>query len=322
MMMKIDTENLNINFRHLRALHAIAAEGSFSRAAEHLGVVQSALSEMIRQLEAHVGAPLFDRRTRPPTITPLGQDFLRDTEPLLEGMARAVSRLRQSTGLEQGTLLLGASPSAISELVAPVLADFLRGRPGLGCTLHDDIAERLAGMVSEGRLDLAIAGRSQHSADLRQRAILRDPVGLACPADHVWAGRAAVGLEEIDAASLIGLDPDTGTQNLLAGCAAVPRDFLTPRLAAHSTIAQLCMVRAGLGVALLPRNAVTLFRDPQIAFVNLRGLDLWRTLYLLEPARRPLTEAARAFVALLEDRVPILTGPPEAPDPLDTGPMP
>lgn len=304
MMMKIDAENLNINFRHLRALHAIAAEGSFSRAAEHLGVVQSALSEMIRQLETHIGAPLFDRRTRPPTMTPLGQDFLRDTEPLLDGMARAVSRLRQSTGLEQGTLLLGASPSAISELVAPVLADFLKGRPGMGCTLHDDIAERLAGMVSEGRLDLAIAGRSQHSPDLRQRAILRDPVGLACPSGHDLACRDRVGLDDIRADMLIGLDPDTGTRTLLETCALVPRAFLAPRLSAHSTIAQLCMVRAGLGIALLPRNAVTLFRDPQIAFVPVQGLDLWRTLYLLEPARRPLTEAARAFVALLEQRVP------------------
>ena len=82
------------------------------------------------------------------------------------------------------------------------------------------------------------------------------------------------------------------------------------------------MVRAGLGIALLPRNAVTLFRDPQIAFVPLRGLDLWRTLYLLEPARRPLTEAARAFVALLEERVPILTRTPEDPAPLETGLMP
>lgn len=304
--MKLVSENLNINFRHLRALHAVDAAGSFSGAAEHLGVVPSALSELIRQLEADIGAPLFDRRTRPPTITPLGRDFLQDTAFLLEGMSRAVRRLRQSTGLEQGTLILGASPSAISELLAPILSDFLKCNPGLGFTLHDDIAERLAGMVSDGEIDLAIAGRSIHSADLTQREILHDEVGIACSAEHEFAQADSINLDQLNADMLIGLDPDTGTQSLLAGCKRIPKGFLTPRLRAHSTIAQLCMVRAGLGIALLPKNAVMLFRDPGISFVPVSGLSLFRTLYLLEPARRPLTEAARAFVELLETRVPAL----------------
>ncbi len=304
--MKINSENLNINLRHLRALHSIARLGTFSAAASSLGIVPSALSEIVRQLEAAIGAPLFDRATRPPSVTPLGRDFLRDTEPLLEGMDRAVTRLRQSAGLEQGSLSVGASPSAISELIAPVLAGFLEGRPAIRCVLHDDIAERLAAMVSEGQLDLAIAGRAQHSPDLRQREIMRDPIGLVCAADHPLAGTDAVALEGIPANALIGLDADTGTQQLLAGCRRIPRAFLSPGLRAHSTIAQLCMVRAGLGVALLPKNAAMLFRDPEIRFREVQGLDLWRVLYLLEPARRPLSPIATGFIAALEERLPVL----------------
>ncbi len=297
---------MNINFRHLRALHTVATEGSFGAAADALGVVPSALSELIRQLETDIGAPLFDRRTRPPTLTPLGREFLEDTSSLLGGLDRAVLRLRQRAGLETGTLHLGASPSAISELLAPVLSRFLEGRPGVSCILHDDIAEKLAGMVSEGLLDIAIAGRAHHSADLRQRPILRDPIGIACPSTHPFATAEGVNLSDIRADELIGLDDETGSHQLLVGCDAIPRDFLQPRLKAHSTIAQLCMVRAGLGLALLPRNAVLLFRDPDIRFVRVEGLDLWRTLYLLEPARRPLTEAARAFVETLEAEAPSL----------------
>lgn len=304
--MNVATNKMNVNFRHLRALHAVAAEGSFSAAAEAIGVVPSALSELIRQLEADIGAPLFDRRTRPPVLTPLGHEFLQDTESLVVGLDRAVTRLRQRVGLETGVLHLGASPSAISELLAPVLSKFLSGRPGINCVLHDDIAEQLAQMVSDGQLDIAIAGRARHSSDLRQRTILRDPVGIACPAGHPFAAQPNVALSQIRASDLIGLDSATGTQQLLTGCEAIPRDFLLPRLRAHSTIAQLAMVRAGLGIALLPRNAVLLFRDPDIRFVTIDGLNLWRSLYLLEPARRPLTEAARAFVEALEAEVPAL----------------
>lgn len=298
---------MNINFRHLRALHAVSEHGSFGAAAEFLGVGPSALSELIRHLERDIGAPLFDRRTRPPVLTPLGQDFLKDTAPLVSDMERAVDRLRQRAGLETGTLHLGASPSAISEMLAPTLTRFLDGRPGIKCIVHDDIAEKLADLVVGGRLDLAIAGRARHSAELRQRAILSDPIGLACTATDPLAVGGTIALDAIPADRLIGLDSRTGTQQLLAACDAIPRGFLSPRLMAHSTIAQLCMVRAGLGVALLPRNAVRLFRDPDIGFVEIDGLDLWRSLYLLEPVRRPLTQAARAFVETLEQEVPALS---------------
>jgi len=301
--MKINTENLNINIRHIRAVQAIAREGTFAAAAAALGIVPSALTEIIRQLEASVGAPLFDRSTRPPKITSLGKEFLEETEPLLEGMDRAITRLRQNAGLEQGTLSIGASPSAISEPVAPVLAQFLEGRPSIRCVLHDDIAERLAELVSEGRLDLAVAGRAQRSPDLRQREIMRDPFGLACQAAHPFAAQERLNMSEIVPDKLIVLDSNTGTHQLLSQSPRIPTAFHRGRLRAHSTVAQLCMIRAGLGMALLPRNAVALFRDPTIAFVEIADLDLWRTLYLLEPARRTATNAARAFIALLEKRI-------------------
>lgn len=300
---------MNINLRHLRALRAIAQEGTFSAAAATLGIVPSALSEVIRQLEHTIGAPLFDRSTRPPTMTPLGEEFLRDTEPYLEGMDRAIIRLRQGAGLERGSLSIGASPSAISDMVAPVLAEFLADKPEIECVLHDDIAERLAEMVSDARLDMAIAGRTRHSPDLKQRPILRDPIGLACPASHPLVARSVAELADLAGETLIGLDPNTGTYELLRE-SGLPGALISPRLRAHSTIAQLCMIRAGLGVGLLPRNAMMLFRDPALCFVEITDLTLWRTLYLLEPARRPRSAAAQAFVAALAARIPALAEKP------------
>ena len=69
--MKSDSENTNFNLRHLRAVHAIWQEGSFVRAAERLGVVPSALTETVRQIEDIAGGALFDRRSRPPEPTAL-----------------------------------------------------------------------------------------------------------------------------------------------------------------------------------------------------------------------------------------------------------
>lgn len=304
--MKLNSDNLNINLRHLRALHAVAQEGSFSAAAARLGIVPSALSELIRHLEENVGAVLFDRTTRPAAMTPLARDFLKETMPLLDGMDQAVTHLRQRAGLKVGSLAIGASPSAISELLAPLLTEFMADKPGIRLTLHDDIAERLARMVSDGQLDLALAGRALQSHDLHQRAIMRDAFGLACRRDHPLAGKPGIMLDDLAAETLIGLAAETGTHQILLR-SDLPRALLHARITAHSTIAQLCMVRAGMGVALLPENAVNLFRDPQIAFLRLADFHLWRTLYLLEPARRPPTPLANGFVAALEARMTGLT---------------
>lgn len=298
--MKTDSENTNFSLRQLRAVHAVWTEGSFARAAERLGVVPSALSETVRQLEELAGGPLFDRRSRPPEPTPLGLGFLEETRPLLDGLDGAVRHLRaRASGLE-GRLRIGAAPSAISPLVAPALARFRQAHPRIAVTLHDDIAEQLARMVAEGALDLAIAGRARSAPELEQREIGSDAFVLACPAGHPHVIRGLpVAPEEIDAAELVHLDADTGTARLLAECPSLPERLKSGPLHCHSTIAQLCLVRAGAGIAILPRNAAELFGDPAIRLLPLAGPPLERRLCLLLPKRRLPAPPVEAFLAEL-----------------------
>lgn len=294
--MKINSNNSNITLRHLRAIHAIEEHGGFSRAAAALGVVPSALTETVRQVEREIGVPLFDRRMRPPVPTPIGADFLRETEPFLAGLDRALDRLFAEAQMRAGSLSVGAAPSAISGLVAPSLARFHRAHPAIICTLHDDIAERLAAMVVAGELDLAVAGNMRPSEALNQTELQKDRFGLACSVHHPLAGRAGISLADIDPAMLISLSPDTGTQQLLQEAKGLPDALRKGALGAHSTIAQLGMIRAGIGYGLMPRNAVELFDDPLLCFVPVTDLSLWRTLYLLVPVRRPLSHVAQEFI--------------------------
>lgn len=266
-------------------------------------MVPSALTETIRHVEAEAGGALFDRSQRPPAPTALALTFLQETAPLVDGLDRALLRLQAGGSAAAGRLLtIGCTPSAISGLVAPVLGELRATHPGLRLRVVDDIAEHLARSVAEGELDVAVAGRALHSDDLRQTEIMRDPFGLACHATHPVAQLESATLQDIDPAEVIVLGPGTGTQQLLARCQNVPAALLTGAVEAHSTIAQLCMIRAGLGVALLPRNAVLLFGDPSLRFVPLGDLELWRVLYLLAPARRRLSPQARLFVEALKSR--------------------
>lgn len=298
--MKLDSENSNFNLRHLRAIHAIWAEGSFARAAQRLGVVPSALTETVRQLEEIAGGLLFDRRSRPPAPTPLGLSFLKDTEALVRDLDGALLRLRdQARGL-RGALHIGATPSAISPLISPALVRFRAEYPDAAVTIHDDVAEILAAMVVDGQLDLAVAGRARTSPDLEQIEIGGDRFGLACHCAHPLALRGGPAeLAEIDPETLIHLGSDTGSARLLAEYPALPAALRGGTLRTHSTIAQLCLVRAGVGVALLPRNAVGLFNDPQIRFVEIIDLVLLRRLYLLRPKTPAPNPLADSFIDAL-----------------------
>lgn len=293
--MNLSSKYPNLNLRHLRALHAIRAHGTFARAASALGVVPSALTETIRQLETEVGARLFDRSQRPPAPTPLALDFLAETAPLLAGLDRALLRL-QAGGGPAGELTVGCTPSAVSGLLAPALLRFRHSHPAIRLRVHDDIAEHLARGVIDGDLDLAVAGRALHSPDLRQTEIQRDPFGLACASSHPFAERPFITLDEIDASEVIVVGPGTGTWQLLADAPAVPAELRLGTIEAHSTISQISMIRAGLGVGLMPRNALLLFGDPTLRFVPVKDLDLWRSLYLLLPTRRRLDAPAQALV--------------------------
>ena len=305
--MKLNSGNLNINLRHLRAVHAIWTGGSFARAASELGVVPSALTETVRQVEVALGAALFDRSLRPPQPTPFGLEFLRDTRALMDEFDLAIQRSRMRAGLEIGTLAIGAAPSAITGLVGPALARFRTAHPAIRCLLHDDIAERLAELVVDGTLDLAIAGRARESGDLKHRLLSRDRFGLACSAAHPLALRSEVALREIDPDEIISLDMNTGTQQLLNESRNVPSALCDGPVRAHSTVAQLCMIRAGLGLGLMPEGAFGLFGDPSIRFVPLTDLELWRSLYLIEPARRPQSHIAQALIFEIEAGLAIVS---------------
>lgn len=287
---------MNLSLRHLRALHAISRHGTFVRAAEALGVVPSALTETIRQLEDAAGAPLFDRRVRPPALTPLALDFLAETRDLLAGIERAGVNLRAAATLKSGRLAVGAAPSAIYGPFVEALARFGRDHPSIRCSLHDDIADRLAEQLQQGVLDLAVAGRARPTPDLTQTELGSDPFGLACAATHPLAKDTTVRLSDIDPGQLVALSPGTGTRQLLTDCPDLPAPLKQGRIEVHSTIAQLCLIRAGAGVALMPRNAALVFGDPAIRFLPINDFDLRRRIYLLEPAHRPRSHVAARFI--------------------------
>ncbi|MCR5864463.1 LysR family transcriptional regulator [Aquincola sp. J276] len=140
------------DYAELKAFVAVVERSSFARAAEHLGLSPSALSQTIRQLEARLGLRLLNRTTRSVAPTEAGARLHQRIAPLMEEMASAVAETSAAAGQAQGTLRINTLGIAARQLIAPRLARFRQSHPGvvLDIVVDDQLTDIVAGRFDAG----------------------------------------------------------------------------------------------------------------------------------------------------------------------------
>lgn len=290
-----------MELRHLATFVAVAEERSFSRAAERLQVVQSAVSATIRALEREWGVRLFHRTTHRVELSVEGRALLGEARAALraaDGVRHAVDEVR---GGLRGTLRLGILQSSASSgptSVGAVLAAFRIEHPGVDVVVRQGGSLVSADAVRAGELDLAFLGLpDEETPGLRSSTLRVDEQQLACPAGHPFAQRADVALEELAGEPFADVPPTWGVRlgnDRAFAAAGVPHD-VTYEINDLGTVVDF--VRHGLAVACMPPRMVD---DPRIAFVPLREHAPRFVVSLVAPADRPSGPVARAFVAVAE----------------------
>ncbi|MBQ1764384.1 MAG: LysR family transcriptional regulator [Aquincola sp.] len=146
------------DFAELKAFAAVVERASFARAAEHLGVSPSALSQTIRQLEGRLGARLLNRTTRSVAPSSSGQQLYQRIAPLLRELDAAVAEVGEATGRLKGTLRINTLGIAARQLIGPRLARFHQTYPEvvLDIVVDDHLADIVAGRFDAG---IRVGGR-------------------------------------------------------------------------------------------------------------------------------------------------------------------
>lgn len=139
-------------FTELKAFVAVVERASFARAAEHLGLSPSALSQTIRLLEARLGTRLLNRTTRSVAPTVAGEQLHARIAPLFKDMAEAVAEASAAAGKTGGTLRINTLGMAARQLIAPRLGRFHRAHPevALDIVVNDDLSDIVAGRFDAG----------------------------------------------------------------------------------------------------------------------------------------------------------------------------
>lgn len=146
------------DFAELRAFAAVVERASFARAAEHLGLSPSALSQTIRLLEARLGARLLNRTTRSVAPTVTGEQLYARIAPLFRDMADAVAEASATAGQMGGTLRINTPAMAATQIIAPRLGRFHQAHPDvtLDIVVDDGLSDIVAGRFDAG---IRVGGR-------------------------------------------------------------------------------------------------------------------------------------------------------------------
>ncbi|MBT0770651.1 LysR family transcriptional regulator [Kineosporia sp. J2-2] len=289
-----------MELRHLEYFVAVAEEENFTRAAQRLHIVQSAVSAAVKSLEKELGARLLDRAARRVTLTDAGAELLPRARATLDAAREArdaVARVRGGLG---GSLRIGVLISIRVVDVPAVLGEYHRRHPGvqLYTRVSPTGTQGLVQLIIDRRIDLAFVTPSgQTWPGIRLIELARSDLRLTLPVGHPLAGQASVTMAQL--ADLDFIDSPAGFGNR----AAADRAFATAGLRRRVTIeiTELAIgpdyVRNGLGVALFPQFAVE--GVPGVVSLPVADADLSFPVALAVPDDRPVSAAARALIQLV-----------------------
>ena len=286
----------------LRILKAIAAEGSFKRAADSLYVSQPAVSLQVQHLERQLDVPLFDRGGRRAQLTEAGQLLLSYGDRILSLCQETCRAIDDLENLNGGTLIIGASQTTGTYLMPQMIGLFRKKYPEVSVQLHVHSTRRTAWSVANGQVDLAIIG-GEIPADLLDSLEItpyaEDELALILPTSHPLAQVGSLPIEELYKLQFITLDSQStirkAIDRVLLDSGVDPRQ-LTIAMELNSIEAIKNAVQAGLGAAFLSVTAIE--KELQMGAlqqVRIDGVVIKRMLLQIRNPNRYRSKATEAF---------------------------
>ncbi len=231
--------------RSLRAFCVAARSRSFRVAADAIFLTPSAVSHQIKELEALLGVPLFERKTRSVELTAAGQRLLEEIEPLLEALDRSLTMIARRS---RRRLRVQAPPFFASELLLPRLASFCAEHPNVDLQLDSQGSQGLAHLPT---VDVSVLLADQPPAGLRAERLFPVTLTAVCAREHAPAV-ARLGPRVFDEFALIAHKSQLPAWSEWAAAAGL--DTTAPRhlIELDSVHGVVRAAEAGLGIALVP----------------------------------------------------------------------
>ncbi|CAH2032550.1 LysR family transcriptional regulator [Trichlorobacter ammonificans] len=275
-----------MSLRNLHILVAIAAQGSFAKAAEHLGLTQSAVSLQIKNLEEELGVPLFERSGRSPRLNASGRLVVERAEEILAIYDGIREELVPANGRIGGVLTLGVVPTVLTGPLPPVLGRLRKRYEHLQVRLVSGLSAELFRKVEDGELDAALTTEPPYAVPPRCEWSVYDeePFFVAAPrgsetstTDELFGRFPFVRFDKTAWAGAM-------VNSRLIAQGIQPRDVME----VDSLEATLSLVKQGLGIAVVPLNRKRLVQARKdFGLIGFGAPQLIRRMGMYQKQRHP-----------------------------------
>lgn len=285
----------NATFRQLRVFNELARHLSFIRAAENLHLTPPAVTMQVKELEGHVGMPLFDRRGRQVSLTTTGEYMLVYARKILATVKDAEDAAARLQRAETGVLTIGFVSTAKYFLMR-LLARFRALHPGVDIQISIGNRDQLVNMLQNSEVDIAVMGRPPKELLTRAEPFAAHPHVFVSAIDHPLAHRDHLSVEDLRPYDFIVRKKGAGTR------AAMEKFFedthVEPRmkiqLNSNEIIKQAVM--AGLGLGFLSLHTIGLELEHHlIRMLDVQGAPVVRSWNVVHTQSKMLSPAAESF---------------------------
>lgn len=246
-----------MTLNELRYIVAVAQERSFGRAAAKCFVSQPALSVAIQKLEDELKAPLFERGKSEVTVTPVGERIVEQAQRVLEEAARIREIAQAGRNQLVGPLRLGVIHTVGPYLLPDLIPALLARAPQMPLEIEESTTAELEVALKTGRIDAAIVALPFEPPGVATQFLYEEPFQVVVPQGHKWAKRKSVQPGELAAEHTILLNVGHCFRDqVLDACPELNRTE-APTTRTNSLETARNMVASGLGITVLPRDALT-----------------------------------------------------------------
>jgi DNA-binding transcriptional LysR family regulator len=291
-----------MDFRQIHYFISLYEEGTVTRAAHRLNIVQPALSMQIGKLEDDIGQRLFERTKQGMVPTAAGRQMYRLFMPIMRDFSNAWSQMRSSEGAIRGHVNIGLIASITEGVLVDVLSEFSSRYPEVEVSVADGYTNVLVERVTNGQLDAAIVNKPRRPLALDLEHILDEEMVLITRPDFETALPDSLTLSELSALGLALVLPTRGhgLRLNIDNFAESENIELAPKFEIDSLVATVKLVAQAQVATIVPRVAVhRQLSDGSLRAHTITSPRLVRRVVSVSHPRRPLSPAVRLFISML-----------------------
>jgi LysR family hydrogen peroxide-inducible transcriptional activator len=257
----------------LRYIVAVARERHFGRAAEACFVSQPTLSVSIKKLEEELDLKIFERGANEITVTPLGEEIVRQAQAVIEQAAAIKEIAKRGKDPVSGPLRLGIIYTIGPYLLPDLVRQAIDRVPQMPLILQENFTARLLEMLRAGELDCAIMAEPFPDAGLAVAPLYDEPFMVAVPRSHALAKRKSISAEELKQETMLLLG--TGhcfRDHVLEVCPEYARfssnaEGIRKSFEGSSLETIKYMVASGMGLTVVPQLSVPKGAQPHVKYI-------------------------------------------------------